>query len=365
MNSSAAAAKAWDTTSGASPSAGPVPGSGGRRSVLVVVPTRGVTFVEEDIRILSESYRVDVFSRSDFESLRQLLPALVRQLARGHYSLVYVWFAEPYDSPYIVLLARLFRAKCAIVVGGYDVASLPSLGYGSLTTRADRWKVRIALWGAHILLPTSLLLEQEVYSLGRRRNVRVIYPGVDCSYFTPGVVRKEPLVVTVGTVAETTWRVKGLDVFAQCSRLLPAVQFAILGMCADGKIAAELQALGGPNLAVVGRRLSREELLPWYQRASVYAQLSARESFGLALAESMACGCIPVTTNVGSLPEVVGDTGFLVDHGDPAAAAAAITQALISGVGSAARNRVQEQFPSERRERELTDVVASVLGATE
>lgn len=46
--------------------------------------------------------------------------------------------------------------------------------------------------------------------------------------------------------------------------------------------------------------------------------MSQKESFGLVLLEAMACGVVPVATNVGGIPEVIkhGETGYVVNLGD-------------------------------------------------
>ncbi len=331
---------------------------------LVIAPDRGLTFVEDDIRILAMRYDLDVLTRREYPSRRRLLTALLRRFLRARYALVYIWFVEPYDSPYVVWLTRIFRIPCVLVPGGYDLAALPTMHYGALTTRHGRYQVQAALFGANLVLPTSHLLANEARLLGRTHAVRVIYPGLDCEYFTPDGRDKERLVVTVATVAATTARVKGLDVFARCSRQLPDVQFAILGPCTEPRVAADLRAQGGANLTIVGEHLPPERLLRWYQRAAVYAQLSARESFGMALAEAMACVCVPVATSVGALPEVIGDAGFFVDYADVTAAARAIARALDSDLGARARARVQARYGLERRRRELHDTLAAVVGSS-
>ena len=50
-----------------------------------------------------------------------------------------------------------------------------------------------------------------------------------------------------------------------------------------------------------------------YRLASVFVFPSLYEGFGLPPLEAMACGTPVVTSNVSSLPEVVGDAAVLVD----------------------------------------------------
>jgi len=94
----------------------------------------------------------------------------------------------------------------------------------------------------------------------------------------------------------------------------------------------------------------------------VYAQLSARESFGLALAEAMAAGCVPVVTAAGFMPHLVGGTGLLVEYGDAEAAARAIRSAFDRETGSDARERVCRLYSVERRTEALLDGVGRLVG---
>ncbi|HEX7042535.1 MAG TPA: glycosyltransferase family 1 protein [Patescibacteria group bacterium] len=56
-----------------------------------------------------------------------------------------------------------------------------------------------------------------------------------------------------------------------------------------------------------------EELVGLYNLANAFIMPSLYEGFGLPLLEAMACGCPVITTNNGSIPEVVGDGAYIVD----------------------------------------------------
>ena len=80
----------------------------------------------------------------------------------------------------------------------------------------------------------------------------------------------------------------------------------------------------------------------------------------MALAEAMLCECVPVATERGALPEVVGDTGFYTQYGDEKITADAIEKALHSQKGRKARERVKEKFSREVREEKLARLIEEI-----
>lgn len=79
-----------------------------------------------------------------------------------------------------------------------------------------------------------------------------------------------------------------------------------------------------------------------YRGAACFVFPSRYEGFGLPPLEAMACGTPVVTTETSSLPEVVGDAGFLVDPDD------------VRGMGSAIIAMLtQEEFAASLRQRGL------------
>ena len=102
-----------------------------------------------------------------------------------------------------------------------------------------------------------------------------------------------------------------------------------------------------------------------YRRASVYVQASRHEGFGLAVAEAMLAGCVPVVTDVTAMPEVVDGAGVLIASQDPEAVAQGVRQALELGSDArrAARERILSEFPVEGRREVIQRAVREALGA--
>jgi glycosyltransferase involved in cell wall biosynthesis len=66
-----------------------------------------------------------------------------------------------------------------------------------------------------------------------------------------------------------------------------------------------------------------------YRGAACAVFASQYEGFGLPVLEALACGTPLVTSNVSSLPELVGDAGFVVDPADVQGLAGAILSCLV------------------------------------
>jgi glycosyltransferase involved in cell wall biosynthesis len=196
-----------------------------------------------------------------------------------------------------------------------------------------------------------------VLQFARPKAMRVIHNGIDTEKFRPQGT-KEDIILTVAGISEENCLYKRLDVFVKSARSLPHYRFVLVGDHIDGTV-QRLKAMAPSNVEFPGH-LSDQNLLRMYQKARVYVQVSHEEAFGFAVAEAMACECIPVVVRRGALPEVVGDTGHYAPYADPLGTARTIMHAVAEGDGSAARKRIQQMFNIKRRELELVDALKSV-----
>lgn len=94
--------------------------------------------------------------------------------------------------------------------------------------------------------------------------------------------------------------------------------------------------LGVQDRVVFARAVSEEHLVEEYENAHVFICLSAHEGYCAPLIEAMEAGLPVVARRAGAVPETVGDAGVLIDDPRPSAAAAAVLDALRSGMGAVA-----------------------------
>jgi len=71
------------------------------------------------------------------------------------------------------------------------------------------------------------------------------------------------------------------------------------------------------SIILVGK-IPHEELVDWFSASDFYISASYKEGSGYALAEAMACGCIPVVTNIPSFNKMTlnGKYGYLYTAGN-------------------------------------------------
>lgn len=131
------------------------------------------------------------------------------------------------------------------------------------------------------------------------------------------------LVVVVGRLHPQ----KGLDTLVEAAASLPELRPLVV-VAGDGPsragLEAQIAALGAP-VRLLGRRSDIADLL----RAADLAVISSRwEARALAAQEALLAGTPLVATEVGGIPDLVGEAAVLVPPGDAAALARAMRSVL-------------------------------------
>jgi glycosyltransferase involved in cell wall biosynthesis len=327
-----------------------------RRKILFV-HSGNETFIKLDRELLSASFDIQ-----NFHAARKF-PIDFSRYWHGikENDAVFCWFAS-WNSFWALLLAKIMRKGSVLVIGGYDLANLPEADYGHQRGGLGKWISRFAMKLATILFTNSYYSQKEAeLNAGiSPKQLRVIYHGIPDPFGSLPNLPRERMVLTVGKVDWPNLKRKGIEPFIRAGAYLPDVQFVVVGAWADGSI-DYLRSIASPNITFTGQ-VSEDELLDYYRQTSVYVQVSLHEGFGLSVAEAMLAGCFPVVTKVGSLPEVVGDCGFLSVSLEPSDIAKTIENALngsphLRGQG---RERILSHFPMQQRGQLLEQAIQDV-----
>jgi glycogen synthase len=174
---------------------------------------------------------------------------------------------------------------------------------------------------------------------------------------TAGVQSGDLVLVSAGRLEAN----KGFDVMVQALAALQAHGAPLRGnwkwvLVGDGPNHARLeQAIDrvglGEHVLLAGR-LPDADLHAWYEAATLFVHPTLYEGSSLVTLEAMAHRRPVVASNAGGLPDKVktGVNGWLVEPGDPAALAAAISGALgqsrerLDAMGDASREIVEREF---------------------
>jgi N-acetyl-alpha-D-glucosaminyl L-malate synthase BshA len=231
---------------------------------------------------------------------------------------------------------------------------------------------RFALEQSDAVTAVSHFLADETHRVfGVRQPVDVVPNFVDTGRFQPGDRKpwaqrpeQERLLVHASNFRPVKRVADIVRAFAAIQREVPA-RLLLVGDGPDREHALAVAADLGCRERVehVGMQDDLERSLA---QADLFLSASETESFGLSMLEAMACGVPCVSTAVGGVAEVLGNTGRLAPLGQPdALAAAALTilrdPDLHGRLAIAARQRAIEHFGVDRIVAQYEAIYARVL----
>ncbi len=350
-----------------------------RKKTILYFYTAESPFVEKDIQILKENYRVKTFFFNVYQKKR--LPLILFQqfcfiLKNSfRYKGLICQFAGLH-SFLPVLLSSILDKKSVIVAGGTDCVSFPSIGYGNFSNPRNARISKFCFKNCSLILPVhqSLVLYDYTYQNldypqqgilyfipNLKTPIEVIHNGYDSNYWKRGEIKKIPnsLFTVLGHVnSRFTLQLKGIDLFIDMARKFPNASFTIIG----GK---GLILENKPNNLILISNVWGKDLIQLFSQQEFYVQLSMSEGFPNALSEAMLCECIPIVSNVGGMPDIVGQTGFVLETKDPVVLEKLINTALKNihkdKLAEAAREQIAENYTFRMRQVKMLNALNLLL----
>ena len=148
---------------------------------------------------------------------------------------------------------------------------------------------------------------------------------------------------------------KGGDLIIQLSEKMPECKFYLVGLEKPANLIYKHN-----NLFFI-KLLNRVELRNYYNKSQFYFQLSIFEGFGVALAEAMLCECIPIGSSVNIIPEIIGDSGYILPTKDILELETLVRKALLvenkKELQEKAKNRIKENYSNRQRESSMLSLL--------
>ncbi len=198
----------------------------------------------------------------------------------------------------------------------------------------------------------------------------IAHHGVDTDHFVPvadtrilrnrlGITENDPVILFVGFITPR----KGLEYLAQALPLMkPTPRLVLVGQWRNKAYRQQvMEQLGSFRQWVVEVGVAPDDQMPaYYSMADVYVSPSLIEGFGIPAAEALACQTSVVATDTGSVAEVVGPGGILVQPRDVFGLANAVSYLLNNPderhkLGCLGREHVVENYSLPRVLREMVD----------
>jgi glycosyltransferase involved in cell wall biosynthesis len=261
--------------------------------------------------IQPDNYEICQFVRPRANSYRQsigMLFALKRALKKKEYDLIEFWGGEAWLSIQWLVKRKGTRPLVVQHTNG------PEPRYNHLSndnglikqTSLQRWHTEKLMLKA-FMYPDGVVtvseydrlwLEQQ--GLPLRGNLKAIEVPLPSCLLDRALTQRESRVIGF---CGTWLPKKGIDVLvSDISRLLkefPEWRFMVLGTSPNADVQSYFPEEVRNRVEVLPIILEKEALARQYEQMEIFVLPSYIESFGVALAEAMACGCAVVTTRVG------------------------------------------------------------------
>jgi glycosyltransferase involved in cell wall biosynthesis len=188
---------------------------------------------------------------------------------------------------------------------------------------------------------------------------------IDTHLFDIGISEREDIIYTTATMVVGNAERKSIPELIKAATLVhnvyPDLKFILAGKY-DSKYKRMIEDFDASSYIVLLGLISREEKIRYLQSCKIYLQPSRFEGFGLAILEALSCGTPVVTSEVGAVTEVVGNSAELVDGSSPESIAAGVIKLMNNDklrmqLGVNGRKRAEDLFSYERRKNDFKKII--------
>lgn len=343
-----------------------------KKTILYFYPN-DASFVRKDLAILESEYIVRCFKFEAYPKwktpllwLQQLVFLLV-YLPKT--DIVITQFAG-YHSFLPNLISKWFEKPSLMILGGTECASFPSVNYGAYRKKLlgsfTRWSFKLA---KHLSpVHESMVLYKynywdkdypyqgfEFFNGKLNASVTTIYNGFEPEkFYNKNEIRKRNSFITVSVkLSGMNYQLKGIDLIIEAAKNFPEGNFTIIG-----NDFGYIQNI--PNNVKIIPPVPNHLLVDLLNQHEFYLQLSISEGFPNALGEGMMCGCIPIGSDVSSIPYIIADTGFVLKKRDPKLLLNILHEAINCDkeeLSARASSRILQEYPINKRKTELLNLV--------
>jgi glycosyltransferase involved in cell wall biosynthesis len=209
----------------------------------------------------------------------------------------------------------------------YDMTCwlMPEVHTAGMVKASERIAARLFRPAAGLIAISECTRADAVRVLGLRpEKIEVIYPGIAPAFFEAGQEASQatarryglakPYALYVGSIEPRKNLGILLDAWLDLARdIRDEFDFVVAGPWGWGErsVYDRLQS-GIPGVRYLGY-VPESDLPALTAAATIFAYVSLYEGFGLPVGQAMAAGVPVLTSNVSSLPEIVGDAGVVAD----------------------------------------------------
>lgn len=232
------------------------------------------------------------------------------------------------NIPFVCWIGTTFKDQHKLQINDF---SLHRKYRNKLASPIQQQYEHFVLKSADVILVQSNHTKQQVTKTAgiSETDIDVLPFPIDTNEYVPGGPNNENEILFVGRInAQRKNTALLLNAFAQILKEIPEAELTVVGEKPDQELQTLITDLGIKSAVNIEGRVP--DVVPYYQRAAVFALPSNQEGLGIVGLEAQSCGTPVVSTRCGGPSDYVidGENGFMVPIGDEDSFAEALKKIL-------------------------------------